>query len=132
MIGQKKWRRCALCTAAGAALVLSMSTSAQAAPRTVTTKKLTGGSTAVSACGTTSAITVSYKVQAAKIIAVTLSNIAPGCATGLLSMTLSQGAVDVGHAGPTAIVGGSLVMIPSVLTTSATAPTFVRISIVGP
>lgn len=132
MIGQKRWRRCALCTAACAVLVLGLSGSAQAAPRTVTTKKLTGGSTAVSSCGSISAITVSYAVTAGKITGVTLSGIPPTCVAGLLSMTLAQGTVDVGHAGPTTIAGSTLIMVPSVLTTNATAPTAVKISIVGP
>jgi hypothetical protein len=132
MIGQKKWRRCALCTAAGAALVLGMSSSASAAPRTVTTKKLASGSTVVSSCATLSVLTVSYAVTAGKISSVTLQNIPPTCVGGLLSMTLSQGTTDVGHAGPTAIATGTLTMVPSILTTSATAPTTVKISIVGP
>jgi hypothetical protein len=132
MIERNGWRRCALCTAASAVLVLGMSGSAHAAPRTVTTKKLGAGSTAITPCGLVSAITVSYAVKAAKIVGVTLSNIPSGCFTGLLSVTLTQGTVDVGHAGPTAIVTGTLALVPHLLTTNATAPTFARISIVGP
>jgi hypothetical protein len=132
MIVSKGWRRCLQCTAASAVLALSMSSSAQAAPRTVTTKKVAGGSAAVTSCGTVSTITVSYAVKAAKIIGVTLSNIPAACVTGQLSMTLSQGTTDVGHAGPTAIAASTLIMVPSVLTTNATAPTTVKISIVGP
>lgn len=132
MIEQKKWRRCAQGTAATATIVLLMGGSATAKATTPSTKKLGGGSAVVTTCGVTSGIKVAYTVTAGKITGVTFTGIPTTCFTGLMSMTLSQGTTDVGHAGPTAIAAATLVMTPSILTTNATAPTSVRMSIVGP
>ena len=126
-----RWRTGA--AVAAAATILSC-TGGEAFGNAVTTnsKKTTAATSSVSACGTLSGVVVNYAVTAGKITGVLLTSIPSGCIGGKLSMTLSQSGTDVGHAGPTTIATTSLAMVPSVLTTSATAPTEVRMAVVGP
>ena len=124
--------RVAVATATAATILTCTGGAAFGNAVTTNSKKAAGGTTSVTACGTLSSVVVNYAVTAGKITGVLLTSIPAGCAGGKLSMTLSQSGTDVGHAGPTTIAGTSLAMVPSVLTTSATAPTEVRIAVVGP
>ena len=127
------WRRRVCAVAAGATTIL-MCTGGAALAQSVTTnsKHTSAGTATVTACGTLTSVVINYAVTAGKITGVLLTSIPAGCNGGKLSLTLSQSGADVGHAGPTTIAGTSLAMVPSVLTTSATAPTEVRIAVVGP
>jgi len=127
------WRRRAGAAAAAAAVLLTCTGGvADATALTTNTKKSGGGTSAVTACGSLTSVVVNYAVTAGKITKVLLTSIPSACIGGNLSMTLSQSGTDVGHAGPTAIAATSLTMTPSVLTTNATAPTEVRMAVVGP
>ena len=132
MFEHLRWRRCLQGTAVTATLLFAMTASATGQALKPAVKTLAGATNSVTACGAVSAIRVGYTVQAGNIVAVTLSNIPASCFTGLLSLTLSQGVTDVGHAGPTAIVASTLTVIPHLLTTAAIFPTAARLSIVGP
>ena len=127
------WRWRVGAAAAAAATILGC-TGGAAFGNAVTTNSKTSsaGTTAVTACGTLSGVVVNYAVTAGKITGILLTSIPSGCIGGKLSMTLSQSGTDVGHAGPTTLTTTSLSMTPSVLTTSATAPTEVRMAVVGP
>lgn len=133
MSAMRSWRRrVGAVTAASAVFLTCAGGIAVAKPVTTNSKKSGAGTSAVTACGTLTSVIVNYAVTAGKITKVTLTSIPSACIGGNLSMTLSQSGTDVGHAGPTAVAATSLTMTPSVLTTNATAPTEVRIAVVGP
>ncbi len=127
------WRRRLGAVVAAAAVLLTCAGGvADATSLTTNSKKSGGGTTAVTACGSLTSVVVNYAVTAGKITGVLLTSIPSACVGGKLSMTLSQSGTDVGHAGPTTIATTSLALTPSVLTTNATAPTEVRMAVVGP
>jgi hypothetical protein len=133
MSAMRGWRRRVGVAAAAAAILLTSAGGvAQAQSVTTNSKQTSAATTAVTACGTLTSVIVNFAVTAGKITGVLLTSIPSACIGGKLSMTLSQSGTDVGHAGPTTIATTSLAMVPSVLTTNATAPTEVRMAVVGP
>lgn len=95
-------------------------------------KKLGAGTASIAACGSLSAASVSYQVQAGAVRALTVSGLPSSCNGGQLSATLNVSGTDGGHGGPVTVSSGAATVSTLSANPSASTVTDVRISIQGP
>jgi hypothetical protein len=96
-------------------------------------KKLSGGTASVAACGSLATATVTYTVTAGNVTAVAVSGLPAACNGAALSVTLVSAAnADLGHAGPVTVAGQSA-SFPSLSASPATASVAsARLAATGP
>jgi hypothetical protein len=131
-VHQRLGRRAAV-VAALAGLRLALPGAAAATGVSPAPKRISAASAPITACGSLSAVRVSWTVTANVVTTVVLSSIPAACASGSLSLTL----VDVANAtlataGPVTVTGSTQTI--SALTGSATSASVAGayISVVGP
>ena len=120
----------AAATVAGAVLAPTL---ASAAPQTLSTTKVAGGSTAVASCGALSGISVSWTSQANVVTKVVLGSIPAACNGGSLFLTLVAADNSVlGTAGPVTVNATTATLSSITGTRTATSVSAVHIVVVGP
>ncbi len=86
-----------------AATGLITSVSASAATMPVVTAPVGNGSAAVTTCDSDGFTASGFTTSGGKVTGVTLTGIAPACAGGQLSVTLTQGSTSVATGGPVTV-----------------------------
>jgi hypothetical protein len=108
-------------------------TVAEAAGTTTTSAKLGAGSSAVSPCGSLSAVTSSWTVSAGKVTAVTVGSIPAACNGATAAVTLvDSSSASVGAQSGVTVAAGSATFSSLSPTPASTTVAGIHVAIVGP